>query len=115
MSKKTRVLIGLFTMLVIGGGSFYILKPSKTNKNLVEKEISIKQAEVAKLETKEYEDYAGFKFSYPGDLKVFEVEIDNNSVYSSLEIRSSKGGKVLLRVADTSFKTLKDWQKDFRR
>ncbi len=111
MSKTRKIAIFLIITLIIGGGAFLLLN-QKSNNSFVEKEISIKQAEVISG-SDVYEDYAGFSFEYPAELKVEAIELDDDSVYSSLEILASDGNKLTLRVADTKYKSLKDWQTDF--
>lgn len=112
MSKLVKIFIGILSVAVIGGGAFLILRP-KTDAGLIEKEISIKQAEIEKKKTKIHEDYAGFSFEYPGELSVQEVEIEDKTIYSSLEIKSIEGEIVTLKIADTTIKTIEDWQVKF--
>lgn len=87
------------------------MKP-KAKDNFVEREISIKQAEVEKGKTLTYEDYSGFSFDYSSDLTVQEVELDNNTIYSSLELTGNEPGKLTIRISDTRYPDLKTWQKD---
>lgn len=112
MSKAQKIIMALIALSVIGGGAFFILKPGAKD-SFDEKQISIQQAEVEKLESRIYQDYAGFSFEYPGELMVQEIELDDQTVYSSLEIKSPDGGKITLRVSDTKTKNLDEWQKSF--
>jgi len=111
MSKKVKLVVMFLIVIVIGTGTWLLLKPKAKN-NFVEREISIKQAEVAKPKTLTYEDASGFSFDYSSDLTVQEVELDDNTVYSSLELLGSDPGKLTIRISDTQFPDLKAWQKD---
>lgn len=112
MSKKVKLVVMLLIVIVIGGGAWLLLKP-KAKDNFVEREISIKQAEVEKPKTLTYEDASGFSFDYSSDLTIQEVELDDNTVYSSLELLGSEPGKLTIRISDTQYPDLKTWQKDF--
>lgn len=112
MSKHVRVFIGIIALTIISGGAWFLMR-SNSDSNLIEKEISIKQAEPLKTQSEIHEDFAGFLFEYPGELKVQEIEMDDDSIYSSLEVVSAEGSKVTLRVADTKLKNLEDWQASF--
>lgn len=111
MSKKVKLVVILLIVIVIGGGVWLLLKP-KAKDNFVEREISIKQAGVEKGKTLTYEDTSGFSFDYPSDLTVQEIELENNTVYSSLELLGSEPGKLTIRISDTQYPDLKTWQKD---
>lgn len=112
MSKKVKLVIILLIVIVIGGGVWLLLKP-KAKDNFVEREISIKQAGVEKGKILTYEDSSGFSFDYPSDLTIQEVELDDNTIYSSLELLGSEPGKLTIRISDTQYPDLKTWQKDF--
>ena len=86
---------------------------SKTKDTFTDKEISIKQAEIPNVETVAYDDWSGFKFDYPSLLTVKEVELDNQKIYSSLEVYGSDAKKLTIRVSDTQITSLIDWQKSF--
>lgn len=111
MSKKVKLVVILLIVIVIGGGVWLLLKP-KAKDNFVEREISIKQAGVEKGKTLTYEDTSGFSFDYSSDLTVQEIELDNNTVYSSLELLGDEPGKLTIRISDTQYTDLKTWQKD---
>lgn len=112
MSKKIKIFIAVLAGLVLVGGSFVLLKPKKDS-GLVEKEISIKQAEVPAIDTLTYKDSAGFSFEYPSLLKITEVEVDDDSIFSALELEDFKGDKMMVRVADSVYDNTDDWQEDF--
>lgn len=112
MSKAQKIMIALIALGIVGGGAFFILKPGKKD-SFDEKQINISQAELDKMESRIYQDYAGFSFEYPGELVVQEIELDNKTVYSSLEINSPDGGKITLRVSDVLTQNLDEWQKSF--
>lgn len=112
MSKKVKFLVIILIVIVISGEAWLLLK-SKTTDNFVEREINIKQAEVDKVKTLTYEDASGFSFDYSSDLTIQEVELDDKTVYSSLELKGSEPGKLTLRISDTQYADLDAWQKDF--
>lgn len=61
---------------------------------------------------KEYSDQSGFKFNYPDNLSLEKNDTDANT-YSDIKL-SAKGvdGSLSLKIIDSKFKTLDDWQKD---
>ena len=113
MSKKTKlIIIAAITLIILSWAGWELFKP-KPKDSYNQQEISIKQADIPKIETKTYEDWSGFTFNYPSNLTVKEVELDNPQVYSSLEIYGSDGKKMTIRVSDTTETNLADWQKNF--
>jgi len=112
MSKGIKVLIFTATVLIIGGWAGWMLWPRKSS-SFVEKEISIKQTDIPQTKNVVHEDWAGFAFEYPDSLKLEEVEIDDKTVYSSLELTSVDGQKLTLKIADAWFKSLDEWKEDF--
>lgn len=114
MSKKfKRVIIGLIGLIVVGVG-WWLLKP-KTESGFIEKEINIKQTGIGKGEVLTYTDSSGFSFEYSSDLEITEIEVDDQTVYSSLEMIGSEPGKLTLRISDTKFKDIDSWQKDLEK
>ena len=114
MSKKFKIGLAILITLVIGAMAFWQLK-LVNRKAKPEAEINIKEAVLPLTKTLTYEDWAGFKFDYPESLKIEEVEIDDKTVYSSLELTAANGEKLNLRVADTEFKNIAEWQKEFEK
>ncbi|MCX6816811.1 MAG: PsbP-related protein [Candidatus Beckwithbacteria bacterium] len=110
--SKTKILIIVLMLILVAGTIIWLVKP-KTKENFVEQEISIKQTEPVEVKTVTYQDSSGFSFEHPSDLKIQEVELDDKTVFSSLEITGNQPGKLSLKISDTNFKTLKDWQKEF--
>ncbi len=111
MSKRVKVILFLILLTAISAGAYFLLT-QKNNDSFVAQEISIKQADVQK-EDRVYEDYAGFSFEYPAEMKVEAVELDDSNIYSSLEILALDNTKLSLRIADTKLKSLEAWQKEF--
>lgn len=114
MSKKFKIGLAILITLGIGAMAFWQLK-LVNHKAKPEAEINIKEAVLPLAKTLTYEDWAGFKFDYPESLKIEEVEIDDKTVYSSLELTATNGEKLNLRVADTEFKNIGEWQKEFEK
>lgn len=60
-----------------------------------------------------WEDPAGFKFSYPQEIKIDPHEEDMEN-YAHLELISSNHpGKILIWMKDTNYKTLDEWVEDY--
>lgn len=114
MSKKFKIGLAILITLGIGAMAFWQLK-LVNHKVKPEAEINIKEAVLPLAKTLTYEDWAGFKFDYPESLKIEEVEIDDKTVYSSLELTAANGEKLNLRVADAEFKNIGEWQKEFEK
>ena len=112
MSKGMKILIWIVAVLLIGGWAGWMLWPRKTD-SFVEKEISIEQTTIPEAEKTVYEDWAGFRFEYSKSLKVEEIETDDETVYSSLELTAVDGEKAVLRVVDSRFKDLDEWKREF--
>ena len=108
------IIIALLVTVLAGVGVYFLTRP-KNEDVFVEKEISIKQAEIPQIKTLTYEDTSGFSFTYPSNLTIKEIELDNNSVYSSLEIAGANPGKLTLRISDTNYPDLSAWQRDFEK
>ena len=114
MSKKFKIGLAILITLGIGAMAFWQLK-LVNHKVKPEAEINIKEAVLPLAKTLTYEDWAGFKFDYPESLKIEEIEIDDKTIYSSLELTATYGEKLNLRVADTEFKNIGEWQKEFEK
>ncbi len=114
MSKKFKIGLAILITLGIGAIAFWQLK-LVNHKAKPEAEINIKEAVLPLAKTLTYEDWAGFKFDYPESLKIEEIEIDDKTIYSSLELTATYGEKLNLRVADTEFKNIGEWQKEFEK
>jgi hypothetical protein len=112
MSKKLKLLIAIILIVVASVVVFRLLKP-RSSVPAPALEVSVKEANVLGSDTVVYQDWAGFSFSYPQELKIEEVELDDASVYSSLEISGPDGQKLTLKIADTQFASLADWQESF--
>lgn len=112
MSKKIKIFIVAIVVLLLGGGSYILLRP-KNKSGFVEREISIKQTEVPTIETMVYKDSAGFSFEYPSLLKVNEVEIDDDSIFSSLELVDNNKKKLIVKVVDSIYDNTDEWQEMF--
>jgi len=112
MSKKAK-LVFLILIVAIAGGATYWKLSQKNTDSFVQKEISIKQAGVAGDELVEWQDFAGFSFKYPNSMKITEVELEDDAVYSSLEIEAADGNKLRLRVYDDQAKDLEEWLNNF--
>lgn len=112
-SKKVVLVLVLGLITATLGWTGWMLWHPRPKDDFSQKEISIKQADVPGAATVTYNDWSGFKFDHPDSLTVKEVELDNPSVYSSLEIYGSDAKKLTIRLADTQAADLTAWQKNF--
>jgi hypothetical protein len=111
MNKK--ILLGLiagtiFAIVVV----FFSL--SKSSKNQIRSPISqnlkTKVTVAPKQKLKEYKDRAGFKFSYPDNLKLETKETEAQKIYSLIELTSSKNqAKIEIKVEDSKLTKIDDW------
>lgn len=85
------------------------IKPSKTLDQLTNPLQENKR--VMPSETvKEYQDEAGFSFSYPDNLSITKNEITDDSTYSDIQISSKDvSGSLNLKITDSKFKSLDEW------
>lgn len=109
MSKKILIICGtLILVLVILGGFFF----SREGKSLLK---PLPEAPDSTLPSQErlllYEDEAGFSFRYPQTLGIVEKDVNDSSVYSSLELsgKSHSGEKLVIKISDTSLQTVDIW------
>lgn len=60
-----------------------------------------------------YEDEAGFTFSYPKGMTVSQRDLNDSTVYSSLELTSSDypDEKIVIKISDTTEKSADKWLK----
>lgn len=59
---------------------------------------------------KEYTDPSGFKFSYPDNISVTNSEIEDKSLYASLQLYANGvNGSISIEVSDSKFKTIESW------
>jgi len=91
---------------------FFGLKPKP--KSFFEPDVKI-GSEGVELTPAQYQDWAGFWFDYPKELEVTEIELNDETVYSSLELTRSDGEKANLRVADSQYHDLDAWLKAFEK
>lgn len=113
MSKKFKIWLAIFITISIASVTIWELKFRSVKPQA--DEAVIKQATIPMAQISTWEDSAGFKFNYPANLKVTEMETEDNSIYSSLELTSVNGEKLNLRISDTAFPNLGSWQKDFEK
>ncbi|MFZ5365918.1 MAG: hypothetical protein ACOZBZ_01355 [Patescibacteria group bacterium] len=118
MSKKKIFLaVGALILVILGASlSFFHLRQTKTLvKPLPETNQVSAPAEIKTGELLLYEDEAGFSFQYPATLGIVEKDVNDPSVYSSLELSSKEkpGEKLVLKITDTTFSNIDKWLKDY--
>lgn len=113
MNKKILLpLIGgtLLAIVVV----FFSLSKSSKNQNIrspvSENNLITTTSIIPKAKLTEYKDPSGFKFSYPENLKLQNKEIENQKIYSLLELTFLKDqGKIEIRVEDSQLTKIDDW------
>lgn len=111
MSKKLKLAIIIVSTGVLGLLIERLLGPNKAE--LVPTEVNIQQTSMETVENKVHEDFAGFRFEYPGELIIEEVELNDERVYSSLELKGPKNKQISLRISDTEYEDVEQWQEMF--
>ena len=108
MKKKILIILGILVLAAISGGIFYFNFYQRLFSGLVNPLTNQGQSE-AKLLT--WEDPAGFKFSYPEEIKINSHEEDEEN-YAHLELTvDSHSGSILIWMKDTTYKEIADWVK----
>jgi len=106
MKKKVLIIIGVLVLIAIGVFVFLYQKPSS---KMVNPLTQTEQNQEGKLLV--WEDPAGFKFSYPEEIKINPHEEDEEN-YAHLELTvDSHSGSILIWVKDTTYKEIADWVK----
>ncbi|MCX6724910.1 MAG: hypothetical protein NTV20_02305 [Candidatus Shapirobacteria bacterium] len=106
MKKKVLIIISVLVLIAIGVFVFLYQKPSS---GLVSPLTNQKTESEAKLLA--WEDPAGFKFSYPEEIKINNHPEDEEN-YAHLELTSSShAGSILVWMKDTNYKNIQDWVK----
>jgi len=108
VKKLIFIILGILVLLVAGG--FYYFKfYQKPSSGLVNPLTNQKTESEAKLLT--WEDPAGFKFSYPEEVKINNHPEDEEN-YAHLELTvASHPGLILIWMKDTNYKNIQDWVK----
>ena len=106
MKKKVLIIIGVLVLIAIGVFVFLYQKPSS---KMVNPLTQTEQNQGGKLLV--WEDPAGFKFSYPEEIKINPHEEDEEN-YAHLELTSdSHPGSILIWMKDNKYKNIQDWVK----
>ena len=113
MSKQLRLIIAAILVLLTAAGLFWYFKTQNPNSGLVQKEISIQEADISSDNYLTHQNFAGFSFEYPDNLTLKETELDNPSVYASIELSAPSGEIINLRVYDDQFADLDEWLNNF--
>ena len=106
MKKKVLIIIGVLVLIAIG---VFIFLYQKSSSKMISPLTQTEQNQEGKLLV--WEDPAGFKFSYPQEIKINPHEEDEKN-YAHLELTSvSHPGSILIWVKDTTYKEIADWVK----
>jgi len=108
MKKRVFVILGILVLLLAGGSFYYFKFYQRKSSNLVNPLTSQSQTE-AKLAV--WQDPAGFKFSYPEEVKINNHPEDEEN-YAHLELTSaSHPGSILVWMKDNNYKDIQAWVK----
>lgn len=109
MNKKTlSVLLVVFIALLIGGTIIYFKTKKKSTPLSPTYTIKETGKEVKLLQ---WEDPAGFKFSYPESIEIDSHEEDSEN-YAHLELTSpDREGKIIILMSDTNYSDIESWAK----
>ena len=115
MNKKTLIIAAVILLSLIILGIVIFLIIGKKEKTAVEPVFKTETEEIeeAPKETKTliWTDPAGFKFSYPKEIKIDPHQEDSQN-YAHLELTSvGKDGKILIYLKETKYSNLADWVK----
>lgn len=102
--------VGLLLLTVGAVGWFKFLKPKKSSSGVISPLIETGQKKDSTMSVV-WQDPAGFKFSYPSDLKI-DTHPEDALNYSHLEITSEDSeGSIVILMKDTSYQTIEAWTK----
>lgn len=109
MKKVIFIILGILVLLLAGGSFYYFKFYQKSSSGLVNPLTNQKTESEAKLLV--WEDPAGFKFSYPEEVKINNHPEDEEN-YAHLELTvASHPGLILIWMKDTNYKNIQDWVK----
>lgn len=107
MKKKLLIIGGMVAVLVIISG-LVMGRFKKTQQGIISPSVETKKEEL-RLTT--WEDPAGFKFSYPGEIKIDPHKEDKEN-YAHLELTlANRPGRIFIWIKDTNYLTIEDWAK----
>ena len=117
VNRKTLILAVGAVCLVVGLVAFFILNPKGSTKQALSEPETQKEVVPSKTYI-DYEDPAGFSFSYPDNISLANRIAENDDstadpdAYADLQLFSKdKSGSINLRIEDTKLKTIDDWKK----
>lgn len=112
MSKKIIIIIlGVLILITIGAAIF---ASRQQKEGFVSSVLEVGKPKESSGKSLTYEDESGFSFQYPSTLGVIEKDVNDPTVYSSLELSSKDhpGEKLVVRITDTSLATIDKWLKE---
>jgi hypothetical protein len=115
MSKIKLIIVVLIALVLAAGGGYYYFKirPQPIVSQLNDTPTPTPTSTVNEIIYKIYEDEAGFSFSYPENVTVSQKDLEDESIYSSLELTNPEypEEKLIIKVSDTTQKTVDKWLK----
>jgi uncharacterized protein (UPF0333 family) len=120
MKFKILILITIIAVSLVGYYAYNSAKQSPEIQNPIssDSKTSAKSGEKTALssealDSKEFQDPSGFKFSYPADLKVSVISKNDPDYYSSLKLESAAAEENLtIDITATEYKSLDEWIKN---
>lgn len=105
---KKIVLMVIIVIIITG---FLALKTTQKNNPLANPFLNQQKTILPSENLIDYQDPAGFEFSYPDNLSIAKNETDN-ATYADLLISANDiSGSLNLKIADSKFKSLDEWFK----
>lgn len=112
MSKRTIIIIlGVLILIAVGA---VIFASRQRKEGFVSSVLEVGKPKESGGKSLTYEDESGFSFQYPSTLGVIEKDVNDPTVYSSLELSSKDhlGEKLVVKITDTSLATIDKWLKE---
>lgn len=113
MSKKNLLIIVLGVLAILVLGIIFVMSRAQ-KESFVSSVLEVGKPKESGGKSLAYEDESGFSFQYPSTLGVIEKDVNDPTVYSSLELSSKDhpGEKLVVKITDTSLATIDKWLKE---
>lgn len=108
--KNVTLIIAIFLVIGVSIKLFFFKQPAliSPSSQKTENQVAIEPSKTLK----NYSDPSGFSLNYPDNLSLLNNELKEENSYAELQITSKDTeGNLLLKIADSKFKTINDWVK----
>lgn len=110
--KNIKLVLIICIIVIIAIVGFVFFKPGNSSNPLTNPLTSQLKIAAPSSTLKEYQDPAGFSFSYPDNLSITGSEIEDNNTYANLQLTSKDvSGNLTLKIIDSKYPTIEDWLK----